>query len=323
MNRMACRLVCVATLVLTALSANTFAQPDNPRKLLIVVGAAGEPKYGEMFTAWATRWEQAAKTAGIDAQQISPEVAATDSREKLFAAFDQIATSPPNQFWLVLIGHGTFDGKQSKFNLAGPDVTDDELKNWLDKIDCQSATIVINCASASGGFLDKLSGANRIVITATKSGSEQNFAHFGDYLSQSIVDAAADLDKDGQTSLLEAFLSASKQTAEFYQADARLATEHALLDDNGDRKGTAADWFTGIRVVGRARDGSVPDGPRANQIFFLPGPQEAEWSAEARARRDELELKVEELIRQKPDLNEADYYKQLENLMVELARIYD
>ena len=104
----------------------------------------------------------------------------------------------------MLIGHGTFDGREAKFNLRGPDVTDVELADWL--LPFKRPVVVINCASASGPFINRLSGANRVVVTATKSGNEINFARFGQYIAEAIADPRADLDKDGQVSLLEAFL---------------------------------------------------------------------------------------------------------------------
>ena len=110
--------------------------------------------------------------------------------------------------WIVLIGHGTYDGKEAKFNLRGPDVTDLELSQWLDTI--KRPVAVLDCTSASGPFLNRLSGPGRVIVTATRSGDELNFARFGQYLAETIADPKADLDKDGQVSLLEAFLTAQQ-----------------------------------------------------------------------------------------------------------------
>ena len=115
---------------------------------------------------------------------------------------------------------------------------------------------------------------NRIVVTATKSGNEMNFARFGQYLAEAIADPRADLDKDGQVSLLEAFLTASGRVEEYYRTHAQLATEHALLDDNGDRLGTPADWFRGVRATKRAKDGAQLDGLRAHQLHLIPSDRE-------------------------------------------------
>ena len=93
-------------------------------------------------------------------------------------------------------------------SICGADLSDVELAEWLAPV--KRPVVVINCASASGPFLNRLSGNDRVVVTATKSGHETNFARFGQYLAEAIADPHADLDKDGQVSLLEAFLTAQQ-----------------------------------------------------------------------------------------------------------------
>ena len=222
--------------------------------------------------------------------------------------------------WLVLIGHGTYDGKFAKFNLRGPDLAADELAGWLKPLTRPVA--VIDGSSASAPFLKALSASNRVVITATKSGFEQSYARFGPYLAEAIVDPQADLDKDGQTSLLEAFLSAADRVTQFYSSSGRLATEHALLDDNGDGLGTGADWFRGIRPVKRARDDAALDGYRTHQFCLLRSPVESKMPEELRAKRDQLELQVMALRDGREKLPEDEYLSKLEPLLVEIAKIY-
>jgi len=221
----------------------------------------------------------------------------------------------------VLIGHGTFDGKEAKFNLRGPDLSAAELADWLKPV--RRPLAVINCASSSGPFINKLSATNRVIVTATKSGFEQNYARFGRYMAEAIVDPHADLDRDGQTSVLEAFLMASRRVAEFYDTEGRLATEHALLDDNGDGLGTPADWFRGIRAVKKAKEGASADGLRAHQFHLIRSAQEQMLSSELRAKRDELELAIARLRDAKSQMKEDDYYRQLEKLAIEVARLYE
>ena len=167
-----------------------------------------------------------------------------------------------------------------------------------------------------------LSGTNRVVITATRSGYEQNFTRFGGHLAAALDDPAADLDQDGQTSLLESFLSASFRVAEFYKTEGRLATEHPLLDDNGDGLGTPADWFRGLRAVKRPKDRSALDGLRAHQLHLVRSATDDALTPEARRRRDELELAIAALRDTKSSLAEDAYYKRLEPLVLELARLY-
>jgi hypothetical protein len=187
---------------------------------------------------------------------------------------------------------------------------------------CKRPLAVIDCSSASGPFINALSGPDRVIVTATRSGDEVNATRFGGYLAKAIADPAADLDKDGQTSLLEAFLLASRQTQQFYKEAGRLATEHALLDDNGDGLGTPADWFHGVRAFKTAADGKSADGVAAQQLMLVRSQVEQELSPEVRARRDELEKQLSELRARKTDMNEDTYYRQLERILVEIARLY-
>jgi hypothetical protein len=285
--------------------------------VLIVVGAPGEEEFGEMFENWATEWKEASASAGAKATLVG---GTTNDFELVRTNLAQEAAKETDEFWLVLIGHGTFDGKEPKFNLRGPDLSGSELADWLKPF--RRPVAIINCASASGAFLAKLSAANRIVITATRSGHEQNFARFGGYISKAIGDAKADLDKDGQTSLLEAYLIASRQVSEFYKTEGRLATEHPLLDDNGDGLGTPADWFRGIRAIKRARDGAALDGLRAHQFHLVRSDSEQKMPPEIRAKRDTIELQIAKLRENKSGLPEQEYYRQLEPLLLELARLY-
>lgn len=288
------------------------ADPDRPT-IALVVGAEGAPEFGKQFNDWAGRWEQAAAQAGA-------KLVKSDSRDALQTFLTNAAKQSDAPLWLVLIGHGTFDGREAKFNLQGPDLSDRDLAEWLKPITRPLA--IINCSSASSPFINRLAAANRVVITATRSGHEHNFSRFGEFLSKSIADPAADLDKDGQTSLLEAYLAAVHRTEEFYKQEARLATEHALLDDNGDGLGTPADWFQGVRATKRAKDGAALDGARAHQWCLLLSQREQSMPPELRQQRDRLELAIEALRDKKASLKEPDYYVQLEPLLLELARLY-
>ena len=141
-------------------------------------------------------------------------------------------------------------------------------------------------------------------------------------LAEAISDSHADLDKDGQVSLLEAFLVASRKVAEFYKNENRLATEHALLDDNGDGLGTQADWFRGLRAVKQAKENAAMDGLLSRQFQLIPSEAEKSLTPEQRARRDALERAVLLLRERKNQLPEEQYYGELEKLLLELARFY-
>jgi hypothetical protein len=311
--------------------------PADRPTVILVVGAGGEEEFGRQFQEWALLWEKAARLARAEWSRIGPtsEALGSDSPGKLAAslpepasdrelvqkALESAARASSGELWLVLIGHGTFDGREAKFNVRGPDLSASDLEAWLRPL--QRPTAVINCASSSAPFINKLSRPDRVIVTATRSGHELNFARFGRYLAAAIADPAADLDKDGQTSLLEAFLTAGRAVAEFYEAEGRLATEHPLIDDNGDGAGTPSDWFRGVRAVKKPADGKALDGLRAHQFHLVRSAQEQELDPATRARRDLLEIQIFRLRELKPKLGEGDYYARLEKLLVELAGLYE
>jgi len=297
-------------------NSNAFAA--DTRSMVLVIGAPGEPEYAEQFTTSADLWKRAGTNGGFQISVIG-ESTNEDDRAALLNSLTNEAAQSGDDLWILFIGHGTFDGRAAKFNLRGPDISADEIAAALKP--CKRPLAVIDCASASGPFINALSAPGRVIITATRSGYELNATRFGNYLARDVADPAADLDKDGQTSLLEAYLMASRRVAEFYQGEGRLATEHALLDDNGDGLGTPADWFRGIRAVKRAKDGAALDGQRAHQFYLVRSEQEQKIPPALRARRDELELQVAKLRDGKAKANEDDYYRQLEPLLLELAKI--
>jgi hypothetical protein len=302
---------------LCAIATNLEERPC----VLTVVGASGKPEYAAEFRRSADLWNAAATKAGAESMAIGlSDESGRPDRDRLRAALTEQSKPSREPLWIVLIGHGTFDGREAKFNLRGPDVTDLELAKWLEPI--KRPIAFLDCSSSSAPFLNRLSGENRIIVTATKSGHELNYARFGRYLAEAIADPRADLDKDGQVSLLEAFLTASHRVEEYYKTHSQLATEHALLDDNGDKLGTPAEWFRGVRATRRAKDGAPLDGIRAHQLHLLLSDRERAIPTSVRRRRDELELTIAALRDQKGRLAEDTYYQRLEPLMLELGRLY-
>ncbi len=304
-------------------SAHGTAYQDHQKPtVIVVIGAGGTEEYGAQFAKWASLWEEAcskgdAKFTAIGLNKIEDSNDRTTLQKKLAGESQQTTAA----LWLVLIGHGTFDGRTAKFNLRGPDISADDLAEWLKPL--LRPTVVINTASSSAPFLSKLSAQGRIVITATKSGYEQNYTRFGQYLAGAIAEPQADLDKDGQTSLLETFLSASGRVDEFYSATGRLVTEHALLDDNGDGLGTRADWFRGIRPVRKAEDSASLDGYRAHQFHLVFSKVEKKMTPSLRSQRDQLELEVMKLRDAKEKFSEDEYFSKLEALLYDIAQIYE
>ncbi|MGV3773121.1 MAG: hypothetical protein ACO1QB_09490 [Verrucomicrobiales bacterium] len=323
----------IVTLIFQLFTAEAASSPvgqigSSQAKVIVVTGASGEEEYGNAFAESADLWKKTTTAAQMAYLEIGRSPGGTNDLELLEKALLSEPKGSLEPLWLVFLGHGTFDGKIAKFNLRGADLASTNLAAMLRSF--TRPIITLQCASASGPFLNELSGTNRVVVTATRSGSEQNYARFGTYISQAISDLRADLDKDGQVSVLEAFLYASRQVEDFYKTEGRLATEHALLDDNGDSLGTGASFFRGIRVVkkpaastsAKNQTGLSVDGLRAHQIHLIESDFERNLPPEVKEKRNNLELQIEALREKKTSLEADAYYSQLEELLIELSLLY-
>lgn len=311
-----CALWSAAVLPLAAAETNVV-KPT----VIVLTGAPGEEAFGKVFAEAAESWRQAAHRAGAAFVGIGGTGAGTNDLELFKTALARELTNSPAELWIVLIGHGTHDGRESKFNLRGPDLSALALSNLL--AGTKRPLAIVNGASASAPFIKALSGPNRVIVTATRSSAEENFTRFGKFIAQTIGETEADLDKDGQTSLLEAALMASRRVAEFYKSEGRLATEHALIDDNGDGLGTPAEWFRGIRAVKKSANNAPLDGTHAHQWHLVRSTQDLKLSPEQRQKRDRLELEIARLRQLKGSLEEEEYYGRLEKLLTELGSLIE
>jgi hypothetical protein len=196
----------------------------------------------------------------------------------------------------MLIGHGSFDGLDYKFNLPGPDITAAELAGLLDRIPA-SRQLVVNMTSASGGAVEQLKKPSRVVIAATKSGTEKNATVFARYWAEALREPAADTDKNDTVSALEAFQFAQKKTAQFYETNKRLATEHSQVDD---QKLAAA--FPLLRIGASAAAAANP----AKRALV--------------DKKEQIEQRIDKLKYEKAAMPAADYKRQLTELLLELAK---
>jgi hypothetical protein len=212
----------------------------------------------------------------------------------------------------VLIGHGSFTNGESRFNLPGPDLTAEDFALYLDQLSDRRVAFV-NLASASGEFVKALSGEGRAIVTATRTGRERNETVFGGYFVDAFTGETADLDKDGRVSLWEAFEFARTEVTREYTTSNRIATEHAVLDDNGDGEGST-------ELV------DAMDGALARTMFLAADPT----LAAARATSDPvlralleqrlgLEQRLEELRSLRGQIDQDRYDADLEEILVELA----
>ena len=241
--------------------------------------------------------------------QIKSQRATAEEARKAFGAIKAAANGDSTVF-VMLIGHGSFDTQQAKFNLVGPDLTAKDYAALVTALPSRRV-IFINSASSSGEFVKPLSAQGRIVITATRSGNEQNATIFAENFIAAMMTDEADADKNGRVSVLEAFNYATKLTGDWYKQKNRLATEHALIDDNGD--GTGHEEAT-------AGDGAI------SKTFYLDSKtiEEAAGDAELAKlikERQRLEEEIEKLKARKSEMKQDDYDRQLEDLLVQLATV--
>lgn len=292
------------------------------RFALIVSGATG----GEPYAAQQAKWRAALASAlrerlGVEGARITilgeggdPSRAAAgrrataDELRRVFAGYTRLTSE--DVLLVVLIGHGTADTEEAKFNLVGPDLSAAEWRELVRPI--RGRVVFVNTSSASFPFLERLSGPRRVVITATDSIVQKFATIFPEYFIQALVDPGADIDKNGRVSIWEAFSAASLAVRQHYEQRGQLTTERALLDDNGDG-------------VGREAGTPGGDGSLASRIYLdaYSGPEAATDPVlvELLQRRAALEAEVDELRARKPLMPAADYAAEFERLMIDLARV--
>ena len=310
----------LATTPKTASSQSKTA--DDVPEIIVVQGAEGAPEFGEQFGVWGKTWQTVAERAGASFTAIGRdrESDSMTDREKFQSVLRDVPPTRTAATWIVLIGHGTYSRQVAKFNLRGPDISAEELAEWIKPI--QSPLVIVNTASSSAPFINRLSGKKRVIVTATKSGTQYNFARFGKFFADAISSIDSDLDHDDEVSVQEAFLRAASDVKMFYETENRLATENALIDDNADSRGTPAKMFRGVRPIATAKDGSPLDGIYASKITLSPSGNALKLTDDERKQRDALEAKLEQLRSKKETLDPEAYQKAIEPVMIQLARIY-
>ncbi|HEX4747905.1 MAG TPA: hypothetical protein VH302_00050 [Bryobacteraceae bacterium] len=278
-----------------------------------IAGLGGTPDYVTLFAKQAGDLEREFKNNGADAHVVTLSGNSATKREvqqTLSSLASQIQAG--DAFALFLIGHGTYDGVDYKFNLPGPDITASELAALLNRIPAQRQ-LVVNMTSCSGGSLPALAKKDRVVITATKSGTEKNATVFARYWIDALQDPSADTDKNGTVSALEAFVYAQRKTGAYFDSEKLLATEHAQLSDNGSGKAVRDPKpENGNGLLAAAFPIIRPEAASANSLS--PDKQKL------LAKKEDLEAKIDRLKYQKAAMPEEEYKQQLTALLLELAR---
>ncbi|HEX5965131.1 MAG TPA: hypothetical protein VFY51_04340 [Pyrinomonadaceae bacterium] len=291
-----------------------MAQRTDPNKFAIIInGAGGEAEYAKQFTQWTTDLNSVlSRRYGFDPGKIKVLSEKQANAEEVKRTFGSLKTEldANNVLYVFLIGHGSFDGKEAKFNLVGPDLSASDYNQLLTALPTKRI-VVFNMSSASGEFVKPLSAKGRIIVTATRNGQETNATRFAGFFITALNATDGDTDQDGHTSVLEAFVYANRLTEEFYKRAGRLATEHALLDDNGDGVG---------REKAEGGEGVLA---RATYLDSLSGDEAAASAATGRLlkERSRLEGEIEQLIARKGNMTEAEYEATLERLFIELAKV--
>lgn len=310
-----------AMLLVLLFQASLALLPARDFSVLVVQGAAGTEEYGKKFQTQVEAWKAACAKGSVAVEVLNGDSTTELLQQRLATA----AKAPQTALWLVLVGHGTFDGRDAKFNTVGPDFDAKQLGAWLQPL--TQEVVVIHNASASGGFVRSLSRKNRIIITATKSPDEVFYARFGEHFAEAVGGLPeADLDQDRQVSLLEAFRHASHAVATFYENEGRLATEHALLEDNGDGTGTRSEALADSAKNTRTAAPEVKlDGARAAQRVLVLSEEEKRLSDAQRQQRDALELALQKLKEEhaKATMPDERYYAELEKLLRQLGSVYE
>jgi hypothetical protein len=319
-----------AALALALCAAVPLPAAAQTPHLVVIVGAAIEEVTAEVFHQWAVQLVEAAtRELGLAAEHVTylgPDPAAADTvidarsdRETIEATLTDLAgrAAPDDRILVVLIGHGSGEGEQSRFNIPGRDLAAIEYDALLDLFVTQQIGFV-NTASASGDFTTVLAAPNRVVVTATRDAHQNNQTVFPRFFAESFSVEVSDLDKDGRVSLLEAYNYANREVKRFYTDDGRMLTETAQLEDNGDGEGS------------HEATGGELDGSRA-ALLFLDDPLGAAMTEEGAIDDPELRrlyqeqrrvrVRIEELRQIKATMDPEVYDAELEKLLVELALI--
>ena len=288
-----------------ALGAATPAAAQRTH-LLLVTGLGGEPQYSAAFIQQGAamhdlarnQWHVADSSLVWLAEDPARDPARIDgkaTREAVGAAFVSLSrrVSPGDVVVVMLVGHGSGEGNDSRVNLPGVDPTAADYAGWLAAF-AKQTVVFINASSASGDFVPALKGNGRVIVTATRTALERNESVFGTHFVRGLASSEADADKDGRISVMEAFSFASREVARAYETDKRMLTEHATLSDS----------VLAARVAFGGAAAAVSGDPRVVALV-----------AERRALEDSLAA-----LRTKKDSMPAEAYeKELERLLVAIA----
>ena len=261
----------------------------------IIQGLSGNPEFSELFDDQVRRLQQAAgQLVGKDLVTTFSGVDAT--RSNVLEYFEQLNSTlqADDRLAVIMIGHGSYDGHEYKFNVPGPDITGEDLAGIL-AASPAGLQLIVNTSSASGAVIEQLKDDSRIIITATRSGSERNAPRFGKFFVDALFSYSADVNKNETISVAEAFEYANRETEEFYEAEGRLATEHPQLE------GEHAARFNIARLTVRE---TVENDPQMEHLL---------------TQKRNIDRLIEALQLRKAEMSNEDYFNELQQLILELS----
>lgn len=267
--------------------------------VLIVEGLPGEDNYAQQFARQVTTIEQGA-TSVTDAGNVHALRGTEATRNAVLERLEELSgeLGANDQLALFLIGHGSYDDVEYKFNLPGPDLTGEDLAAALDAIGAGSQ-VLVNTSSSSGAIEELLAADDRLLVLATKSGTERHATRFGMFFAAALDDPAADIDKNDLVTVREAFDYAERKVVDYYERNNQLATEHPRLS------GARAERLSLARLGGRRP--AVVDTELAGLI----------------AERDALNADIDALRLRRDEMALAEYQPLLLEKMIALARLED
>jgi hypothetical protein len=292
--------------ILLLLPAMAFADSA----AIIIQGPGGSDEYEAKFAKWAAGTHNVLiEELGFAKDRVILLGGDASRKPAVEKAFEQLKplVKPQDTFLLFLIGHGSFDADY-KLNIMGQDLTGTEYGKLIDSL-IPGRSIIISSSTASGGLLEKLSGRNRIIVAAARSGEKEETTFYEHFLA-GMKALAADENKDKKVSVWEAFKFASSAVERFYKEQQRLQTEHAGLSANGAPP-----------VAPNVAEQEAPVLARVTSINADRPVLVADARLQALLNeKKDIELRIENLRLDKGILPEAEYDKRLEGLIVELTR---
>lgn len=226
-----------------------------------------ETLLGQLSSAFTERF-------GISEQRIQifygPKAAGyagPSSRENILAELNRLQqeseAGDQSPIWLLVIGHANKVKGGALYNLPGPDLSFRDFGREVAKIPKEVPMVIWGTTTVSQPLIRAVKGPQRVVISATGPKDPENETEFPLALAAALQEDATDTNSDGQVSVPELFMATRAKVRAVYESGGYLIKEQALLDGNGDGRGTSRP--------------SRPDIEGANHFFLTLSNQASEF----------------------------------------------